>query len=85
MWPAGLSLWEYGFVLGIIVSDLAMGSMLFVYSVSTIGVALTVILTSLSPLLTQLFARALGKESPSPKDFVGGVLIVAALILAVAT
>jgi drug/metabolite transporter, DME family len=56
---------------------------LFVYSVSTIGVALTVILTSVSPLLTQIFARALGKESPSPRDFVGGILIVAALVLAV--
>jgi len=82
-WPTGLMVRDYGFILMIMVSDLVVGSVLFVYSISTLGVALTVILTSLSPLLTQLFARALGKESPSTRDFLGGVLIVAALILAV--
>lgn len=83
-WPAGLLPREYGFMLLFILSDLAVGSTLFIYSVSTVGVALTVILTSLSPLLTQVFAKALGKESPSPRDFAGGVLIVAALVIAVA-
>jgi drug/metabolite transporter, DME family len=83
-WPVGLEVKDYAFMLVFILSDLVVGSTLFVYSISTIGVALTVILTSLSPLLTQVFAKALGKESPSPKDFVGGVLIVAALVLAVA-
>lgn len=83
-WPSGLSVREYGFMLMFIISDLVVGSILFVYSISTIGVALSVILTSLSPLLTQVFAKALGKESPSPGDYVGGVLIVAALVLAVA-
>jgi DME family drug/metabolite transporter len=82
-WPSGLAAKDYGFVLVIIISDLVVGSTLFVYSISTIGVALSVILTSVSPLLTQVFARALGKESPSTKDFAGGVLIVAALVLAV--
>jgi len=84
-WPSGLSPKEYGMMCGFVISDLAVGSTLFVYSVSSIGVALTVILTSLSPLLTQLIAKALGKESPSPRDFAGGLLIVAALVLAVAT
>ena len=64
-WPGGVSLREYAFMVFIAVSDLALGSSLFVYSISTLGVALTVILSSLSPLLTQVFARALGKESPS--------------------
>lgn len=82
-WPRGIGAREYSFILAIIVSDLALGSTLFVYSVSTVGVALTVILTSLSPLLTQVLARALGKESPSGRDFAGGVLIVAALVIAV--
>lgn len=82
-WPRGLAVGEYALIFFFVVSDLAVGSTFFVYSISTIGVALTVILTSLSPLLTQVFARALGKESPSPKDFLGGLLIVAALILAV--
>jgi len=83
-WPSGLGGRDYAFMLMFILSDLAIGSTLFVYSVSTIGVALTVILTSLSPLLTQLFAKALGKESLAPRDFLGGALIVAALVLAVA-
>ena len=83
-WPSGLAPRELGLLFAIIISDLALGSTLFVYSVSTVGVALTVILTSLSPLLTQVFAKALGKESPSPRDYVGGVLIVAGLVLAVA-
>jgi drug/metabolite transporter, DME family len=82
--PSGMNARDYGFLALIIVSDLVLGSLLFVYSISTIGVALTVILTSLSPLLTQVLSRALGKESPSTKDFGGGVLIVAALVLAVA-
>jgi drug/metabolite transporter, DME family len=84
IWPRGLSAREYGFMLALIVSDLVVGSTLFVYSVSTVGVALTVILTSLSPLLTQGLAKGLGKESPSARDFAGGALIVAALVLAVA-
>ena len=84
LWPSGLGLRWYAPVLLVTISDLALGSVLLVYSISTIGVALTVILTSLSPLLTQVFARALGKESPSTKDFAGGILIVAALVLAVA-
>jgi DME family drug/metabolite transporter len=84
VWPTGLSAKDYGFMLALIICDLVVGSTLFVYSVSTIGVALTVILTSLSPLLTQVFAKALGKESPSARDFAGGALIVAALVLAIA-
>lgn len=83
-WPSGISVRSYGFILAIIISDLVGGSVLFVYSISTLGVALTVILTSISPLLTQIFAKALGKESPSTLDFAGGILIVAAVVLAVA-
>jgi len=83
-WPRGIGLTEYAVILAIISSDLVVGSLLFVYSISVIGVALSVILTSLSPLLTQVFAKALGKESPSTRDFLGGILIVSALVLAVA-
>ena len=83
-WPKGLGPKGYGVILFFILSDLVIGSLLFVYSISVIGVALTVILTSLSPLLTQILAKALGKESPSPMDYLGGVLIVSALVLAVA-
>ncbi len=83
-WPPRLSMREMGFIALLIISDLVVGSLFFVYSISLIGVALTVILTSLSPLLTQLFSRALGKEAPSPRDFAGGALIVVAVIISVA-
>ena len=81
-WPSGLARREVGTIAFFILSDLVVGSLLFVYSISTVGVALTVIVTSLSPLMTQVFSRALGKESPSRQDFAGGALIVAALVLA---
>lgn len=81
-WPAGLRAKEFGFLAFIASTDLVLGSVLYVYSVSLVGVALTAILTSLSPLLTQLFSKALGKEAPSMKDYGGGVLIVAALLIA---
>ncbi|MDG6900395.1 MAG: DMT family transporter [Nitrososphaerota archaeon] len=83
-WPSGLTARDCGFILTLMVSDLVVGSLLFVYSVSTVGVALTVLLTSLSPLLTQVFAKALGKEAPTLLDYAGGALIVSALVLAVA-
>ena len=82
-WPKLISPRHFAFAALIILSDLVVGSLLFVYSISTIGVAVTVILTSLSPLLTQIFSKALGKESPTRLDYFGGVLIVSALVLAV--
>lgn len=82
-WPSGIPAKDYGFILVLMISDLVAGSLLFVYSISTAGVALTVLLTSLSPLLTQVFAKALGKETPGLLDYAGGVLIVSALVLAV--
>jgi DME family drug/metabolite transporter len=84
LWPRGTTGREYGFLALIAISDVALGSLLYVYSVSLVGIAMTVILTSVSPLLTQVFSRALGKESPSGRDFVGGLLIVSAVIIAVA-
>ncbi len=66
------------------VTDLAVGSALFIYSISVIGIAITVILTSVSPFLTQIFSKVLGKETPSNLDFAGGALIVLAIVLALA-
>ncbi len=83
-WPRMVTPKEFGFVAFIAITDLAVGSLLYVYSVSLIGIALTAILTSLSPLLTQVFSKALGKEAPSNRDYAGGVLIVAALVVALA-
>jgi DME family drug/metabolite transporter len=83
-WPEGVTVKELGFIVFIAATDLVVGSLFFVYSVSLVGVALTVIVTSLSPLLTQVFSKALGKESPTRTEYLGGVVIVAALVLAVA-
>jgi DME family drug/metabolite transporter len=83
-WPSGLTLREFALVAAIAISDLAVGSLLYVYSASLAGVATTVILTSPSPALTQVLSKALGKESPRRTDFLGGGLIVAAVVLAVA-
>jgi DME family drug/metabolite transporter len=83
-WPEGVTPREFGFVAFMAATDLVVGSLFFVYSIAIIGVALTVILTSLSPFLTQVFSKALGKENPSAREFLGGAIIVVALVLAVA-
>jgi DME family drug/metabolite transporter len=84
-WPSGLTATQLGIISFFVLTDLVVGSLLFVYSISTIGVAISVILTSVSPLLTQVFPHALGKEKPSKQDFAGGTLIVAALVLAISS
>jgi len=66
------------------ISDVAIGSSIYVYSVSVSGLAVTVIITSISPFLTQLFSKGLGKEAPSTSDILAGFLIVMALIVTVA-
>ena len=72
---------EGGFLALVSISDLALGSAIYVYSVSTTGLALTVILTSLSPFLTQVFSKLLGKETPTNMDILAGFLIVLALVI----
>jgi DME family drug/metabolite transporter len=82
-WPK-VTARDFGFIALIALADMVVGSLLFIYSVSTVGVALTVIVVSVSPFATQLLSRVMGREPPSNMDMVGGALIVAALILAVA-
>jgi DME family drug/metabolite transporter len=65
------------------IADTAVGTSLFIYSITIVGLNATILLTSLSPFLTQVFSKALGKERPSPRDFLAGALIVAALALTV--
>jgi DME family drug/metabolite transporter len=65
------------------VADLVVGSSFFIYSVATIGVTTTIILTSISPLLTQVVSKTLGKESPSNREIGAGLLIVLAIVLSV--
>ncbi len=63
------------------ISDLGVGSALYIYSIGTIGLAITIILTSVSPLITQIASRILGKEAPSIKDIIAGSIIVFAIIV----
>jgi len=82
-WPR-VSARDFGFIALIALADLVVGSLFFIYSISTVGVALTVIVASVSPFATQLLSRIMGKEPPSNMDMVGGALIVAAVVVAVA-
>lgn len=63
--------------------DLGLGSTLYVYSVGVLGLTTTIILTSISPVLTQIASKILGKEAPSKKDILAGFIIVMALILSI--
>ena len=76
-----LSKREWAFLAVISLSDVALGSTIYVYSVTTTGLAVTVILTSISPFLTQVFSKLLGKETPSNRDILAGFLIVIALVI----
>lgn len=70
-------------VAAVAVCDLAIGSTLLVYSISTMGVAATVIVASVAPFLTQVFSNLLGKEAPTSRDFLGGLLTAFAVILTI--
>jgi DME family drug/metabolite transporter len=63
------------------ISDLALGSSLFILSIALAGLGITIIVTSLSPLFTQLIAKISGRESPRRKDILGGIFVVSALII----
>jgi DME family drug/metabolite transporter len=65
------------------VADTAVGTSFFVYSLTLVGLNVTILLTSLSPFLTQVFSKALGKEKPKANDLLAGALIVVALVLTV--
>lgn len=63
--------------------DLGVGSALFAYAVGKIGLAPTTILVSASPLITQLYAKATGVESLTPRQMAGAAAIFAAVLTAV--
>jgi DME family drug/metabolite transporter len=63
--------------------DLGLGSTLYVYSIGAVGLTTTIILTSISPLITQVVSKLLGKEAPSRRDLVASLFIVVALIVTV--
>ena len=63
--------------------DLGIGSALFAFSVERVGLALATILVSVSPLITQLYARATGIEQITPRQTLGAVAIFVAVAIAV--
>ncbi|MGB9896141.1 MAG: DMT family transporter [Thermoproteota archaeon] len=67
---------------GISILDLGLGSTLYVYSIGVAGLTTTIILTSISPLVTQVVSKAMGKEAPSRRDITASLVIVMALIVA---
>jgi DME family drug/metabolite transporter len=74
---------KHAWLASLSVADTAIGTSLFVYSLSLVGLSTTMLLTSPSPFLTQVFSKALGKEKPSTNDLIAGSLIVIALALAI--
>jgi len=73
---------QLSFFGSIAIADLALGSSIFILSIGLAGLALTIIITSASPLFTQIIAKVSGRENPTMMDFIGGGLIVLALIFA---
>lgn len=63
--------------------DLGVGSALFAFAVEKIGLALTTILVSASPLITQLYAKLTGVENLTPRQMAGAAAIFAAVLTAV--
>ncbi len=63
--------------------DLGVGSALFAFSVEKVGLALTTILVSTSPLVTQLYAKTASVEDLTLRQVAGALAIFAAVLLAV--
>ncbi|MEM4792537.1 MAG: DMT family transporter [Pyrobaculum sp.] len=61
--------------------DLGVGSTLFAFSVEKVGLAITTILVSMSPLVTQLYAKASGIEQITPRQALGAVAIFIAIAI----
>lgn len=63
----------YAILSGVV--GLALGSTAFIYAMSQIGVAATVIATSLTPILSQILDRAINKSKISAKHILGAALV----------
>lgn len=63
--------------------DIGVGTLLYVFSISLIGLGKTVILTSLMPLLTQFFAVATHREKISFLEVASAILIIIAVIICI--
>jgi EamA-like transporter family. len=57
------------------VVGLAFGSLAFIYAISQIKVAATVVATSLTPILSQILDKAINKSAISPKHILGAAMV----------
>lgn len=57
------------------------GMVLFVYSIYTIGVSATVVVTALTPVLAQFTSRLVAGEKISPRIFLGALLVAVSIAL----
>ncbi len=63
--------------------DLGLGAYLFILSISLIGLGLTVILISLTPLLAQIIAHYLCDEKIGVKELMSAILIISGITMCV--
>lgn len=63
--------------------DIGIGTLLYITSISTIGLGITVILTSIMPLFTQVFAFFSGREKVTYIEIISAIFIVIAIILCI--
>ncbi|NPB00544.1 MAG: DMT family transporter [Crenarchaeota archaeon] len=61
--------------------DLALGSYLFVYSIASIGVDYTVIITGTIPVFAQLFANIVEKERLTLRHVLSSILVTLGIII----
>jgi len=65
------------------VVGLALGSAAFIYAISAIGVSKTVIATSLTPILSQIFDKALNKTPIRQRYILGATLVSLGIVISV--
>jgi len=63
--------------------DIGIGALLYIFSISLIGLSLTVILTSLMPLFTQILAVVTKREKVSYIEFISAILILLAIAISI--
>ncbi len=76
---AGTRIYLLTILIGIL--DLAIGSYLFVYSIASIGVDYTVIITGAIPVVAQIFANIIEKERLTLRYLIAGILVSSSIIM----
>jgi len=56
---------------------------LFLYAVKTVGVAVTALATSISPVLGRMFSRVIAGEKPSPRAVCGTLVSALGIFIGV--